>query len=403
MVKDTKSATKKLDTGLAAFVTVARIHGVPADPEQIKHSLALGGDLITELNILRVAKDLKFKAKAAQVDIKSLYKLPLPVIAENINGKFFVIAQINEKNVLVLNPEKPAPESLSIDKFKSIWNGRIILLAKRIWKQDSRPFGIRWFIPTVIKYKKPLLHVLLAAAFLQIIGLFTPILTQVIIDKALVHQSLSTLNILAVGMIIVAIFELTMTLARSYIFTHTTSRIDVMLSSRLFNHLFSLPLRYFETRRVGDTAARVQALESIRSFLTGTPLTTVIDVLFMGVYIIVMFIYSPALTWVVLGSLPFFAGLAAVITPMLRDRTDEKFNTGAESQSFLVESVTGAQTIKSFALEPEMQKRWEDQAANYTRANYKASIMLVPWVNLFKNLQILLFFGLVRNLLSVVI
>ena len=373
--KGAKAKKPVIDTGLAAFVTVARINGIPADPEQIKHSLAIDPELMTELDILRAAKSLKLKAKAEKLDFKSLQKLPLPLIAVTKKNTYIVVARIADAKVLVLFPEKEAPESMEADAFRKIWNGRVILFTKRIWQQDSRPFGLRWFIPTIVKYKQPLIQVLIAAFFLQIIGLFTPILTQVIIDKALVHQSISTLNIIAIGMVIIGLFEMLMTLARSYIFTHTTSRIDVTLSARLFNHLFSLPLRYFETRRVGDTAARVQALESIRNFLTGAPLMTIIDVLFMGVYIFVMFLYSVPLTWVVIGSLPFFAGLAAIITPMLRNRTDEKFNTGADSQSFLVESVSGAQTIKSFALEPEMQKRWEDKAANYTRASYKASIL----------------------------
>lgn len=367
--------SNQVDTGLVSFVTVARVLGIPADPEQIVHSLALGADQMRELDILRAARSFKLKARAEHIDLKTLRKLPLPVIAQTKKDKYLVVARVGDEKVLVLKPEKSAPELIEVEVFQKLWSGRVILMTKRVWQQDSRPFGLSWFIPTIIKYRKPLIQVLIAAFFLQILGLFTPILTQVVIDKALAHQSISTLNIIAIGMIIVALFEACMTFARSYIFTHTTSRIDVTLSSRLFNHLFSLPLRYFETRRVGDTAARVQALESIRTFLTGAPLITVIDVLFMGVYIFVMFIYSVPLTWVVLLSLPVFAGLAAIITPMLRNRTDEKFNTGAESQSFLVESVTGAQTIKSFALEPEIQKRWEDQAANYTRASYRASIL----------------------------
>lgn len=370
-----KPESHKVDTGLMAFVTVARINGIPADPEQIRHSLALDANPMTEHDILRAAKELKFKSKATSFKLKELVKLPMPLIAQTTKGAYMVIAQYQSGKFLILHPDKDTPETITEKAFEKIWSGRVILVTKRLFQQDGRPFGLRWFIPTIIKYKKPLIQVLIAAFFLQILGLFTPILIQVVIDKALAHQSLSTLDIIAVGMIIVALFEVLMSLARTYIFNHTTSRIDVTLSARLFKHLFSLPLRYFETRRVGDTAARVQALEGVRTFLTGAPLTTVIDVLFMGIYIFVMFIYSVPLTWVVLASLPLFAGLAAIITPMLRKRTDEMFNNGANAQSFLVESVTGAQTIKSFALEPEMQKRWEDQAAEYTRASYRASVL----------------------------
>lgn len=189
--------------------------------------------------------------------------------------------------------------------------------------------------------QKPLLEVLLAAFILQILAILAPILTQVVIDKALSHHSTSTLDVIVFGLVVVALFEGFMSIARNYIFTHTTSRIDVILSSRLFKHLFALPLRYFETRRVGDTTARVMELEKVRQFLTGAPMTTLIDVSFMFVFIIVMFIYSPTLTWVILGSLPFFVVLSGVITPLLRRRLDERFDAGAESQSYLVESVTG--------------------------------------------------------------
>jgi subfamily B ATP-binding cassette protein HlyB/CyaB len=193
--------------------------------------------------------------------------------------------------------------------------------------------------------------------------------------KVLVHQGITTLNVLAIALITVTLFEAILNMARTYVFTHTTSRIDIVLGTRLFRHLFQLPLRYFEVRRVGDTIARVRELENIRQFLTGSPLTSVLDVMFIVVYIGVMLFYSPTLTWVTLGTLPLFAILSLIVTPMLRQRLDEKFYRGAESQSYLVEAVTGVQTIKSFALEPEAQKKWEGMLANYIRASFKTSIL----------------------------
>ncbi|MDP2968032.1 MAG: type I secretion system permease/ATPase, partial [Deltaproteobacteria bacterium] len=160
---------------------------------------------------------------------------------------------------------------------------------------------------------------------------------------------------------------------RTYLFTHTSNRIDISLGTKLFKHLFSLPLKYFEVRRVGDTVARVRELENIRHFLTGAPLTTILDVMFIGVYLVVMFIYSTTLSFVVLGAIPIFALLSLIITPMLRHRLDERFNRGAESQAFLVEMVTGAQTIKAMAVEPEVQKRWESLLANYVKASFRTS------------------------------
>ena len=370
-----KKAKPSIDAGLYSFVNIAHFHNIPADPEQIAHALAIGSEGMQESDILRAAKEFKLKAKASTVTFETLKGLPLPAIVGLKKEKFAILAKVDGDKLLILMPDGAPPKVLAEAEFKRKWTGRVLLFTQRFWKEAERKFDIRWFIPTIIKYKRPLLEVLAAAFALQIIGIFTPILTQVVIDKALSHHSTSTLDVITIGLVVIAIFEAVMGVTRNYIFTHTTSRIDVILSARLFRHLFALPLRYFETRRVGDTVARVMELEKIRSFLTGTPMTTLIDVCFMFVYVIVMFIYSPTMTWVVLGSLPFFAVLAGVITPVLRERVDERFNAGAESQSYLVESITGAQTIKSFALEPQLQKSWEGRLSNYVRASYKTSML----------------------------
>lgn len=277
--------------------------------------------------------------------------------------------------MLILRPQKRSPEVITPEAFEEEWNGRIILMATRDMINKQREFGVKWFIPSIIKYKKQLIEVIVAALTLQIFGLFTPIMMQVVIDKVLVHNSMSTLNVLVFALAIIYIFELMMSVLRTYIFTHTTSKIDVILGARLARHLFSLPLRYFESRRVGDTIARVREVENIRQFLTGAPLTAVLDVAFIFIYIGVMLLYSVPLTWIVLASLPVFAAISIIVTPLLRERLDEKFRCGAESNSYMVEAVTGVQTIKSFALEPSVQKKWENLLAQSTKANFKTAIL----------------------------
>ena len=158
---------------------------------------------------------------------------------------------------------------------------------------------------------------------------------------------------------------------RTYLFSHTTNRIDVELGARLFRHLLALPIAYFQARRVGDSVARVRELENIRNFLTSSALTLVIDLFFTVVFIAVMFLYSPLLTWIVLGSLPLYIAISAGATPLFRRRLDEKFRRGAENQAFLVESVTGVETLKAMAVEPQMQRRWEEQLAGYVAASFR--------------------------------
>ena len=389
----------KLDTGLACLVMIAKFHGVAADAAQIKHVFAIGNDGMNETDILRAAKELGFKAKAVDVEFERLQKLPMPMIVKIQaigDSQYVILAKIEGEQVLILHPAENKPRILKKDEFMSQWTGnpphpiplpqgertkergekqkgKIILIAHRglAFLKSEEFFGLKWFIPSIWKYRKPLSEVLIASLVLQIFGLVTPIFTQVIIDKVLVHRGLTTLDVLAIGLIAIALFEALLSILRTYVFTHTTSKIDVTLSTRLFKHLLALPLRYFEVRRVGDTVARVRELENIRHFLTGAPLTSVLDVMFMVVFIAVMFFYSTTLTLVALAALPLFAGLSVLVTPMLRHRLDERFNRGADAQSYLVEAVSGVQTVKSFALEPASQKKWEGLLSNYIRASFK--------------------------------
>ena len=211
--------------------------------------------------------------------------------------------------------------------------------------------------------------------FLQTFGLITPLFSQVIIDKVLVHKGLSTLDVLVIGLFLINVFEMVLNVTRTYVFSHTTNRVDVILGAKLFKHLLALPLPYFEARTVGSTIARIRELETIRSFITGTALTVVLDLIFTIVFIAVMFFYSPTLTLISLAALPFFIALSAMATPAIRERLNRKFERNAENQSYLVEMVTGIQTVKSLAIEPQLNGRWEGMLANYVRASFRAGFL----------------------------
>ena len=189
----------------------------------------------------------------------------------------------------------------------------------------------------------------------------------------LVHKGLTTLHILAIGLLTLAVFEALLGGLRTYLFSHATNRIDVMLGARLYRHLLALPIAYFDARRVGDSVARVRELETIRNFLTGSSLTLVVDLLFTFVFFIVMYAYSPLLTGVVAGAIPFYLLLSVLVTPVFRRRLNEKFSRGTENQAFLVESISGVHTVKALSLEPQLQKQWEEQLAGYVHAAFRAS------------------------------
>lgn len=368
--------TKKQDSGLSCFMIVMKFLGIPITKEQAESLAVLDLEQKTgEVEIIQSAKALKTKARLCQLNVSKLKNVMSPIIAKDRNGEFFIVAKSKEDKFMILFADKTQPEVKSREELSQIWDGTAIIITKKGILDREAAFSFKWFIPTILKFKKEFIQVLIAVFTVQILGILTPVMTQVVVDKVLVHRSMSTLNVLAIGIAIVYIYELILSLAKNYVFTHTTNRIDVMLSYKLFKHLFALPLKYFESRRVGETVARVRELDSIRSFLTGTPLSSMIDLIFIIVYIVVLFLYSKFLTLIVLCSIPVYAILSAIVTPLFKRRLDEKFETGANTQSFLVESITGVQTVKSYALEPKFEKKWGDLQADYVKASYKTSMV----------------------------
>ncbi|WP_164887390.1 type I secretion system permease/ATPase [Hahella sp. KA22] len=369
-----KNSTGRLDTGLAALVMLARFHQVAADPAQIQHHFGTHENAFTEQALIRASRHLKLKAKAFTSSWEKLAHIALPAIAATQDGRYVVLARAAEDKVLIQDPASQGPQTLSKDEFMALWSGRLILITKRsVLPGMSGKFDISWFIPAILKYKSLLRDVIIASFFIQLFALITPLFFQVIIDKVLVHKGLTTLDVLAFGLIVLSIFDVVLNGLRNYVFSHTTNRVDVTLGSKLYHHLIHLPISYFLMRQVGNTVARVRELDTIRNFITSSALTLVIDLFFTIVFFVVMYFYSPTLTWVVLGSIPFYVALSVYITPILRNRLDEKFKRGAENQAFLTESVSGMETVKAMAVEPQMQRRWEENLAAYVAASFKAS------------------------------
>ena len=332
----------------------------------------MGAARLGVTEILRCAKDFGLKARAQRTSWNRLAVTPLPGIALLRDGGFLILGKVVDDKLLVQRPLSPRPETMTQAELEAIWDGDIILMARRATLTDlSRRFDIGWFVGAVHKYRRLLGEVLVASFFLQIFALISPLFFQVVIDKVLVHRSMSTLDVLIIGLVALTVFEAILETLRVYLFAHTTNRIDVELGARLFRHLMALPIAYFQARRVGDSVARVRELENIRQFLTSSALTLVIDLLFTFVFLAVMFYYSTTLTLIVLASFPFYIGISAGAAPLFRRRLDEKFNRGSENQAFLVESVTGVETLKAMAVEPQMQRRWEEQLAGYVAASFR--------------------------------
>jgi subfamily B ATP-binding cassette protein HlyB/CyaB len=373
MLLESPPASQSNFSGLSVLVLLLRVHGIASDAKQLSHRY---GDSIGTDEILRCAKDLKLKARAITTTWERLFKTTLPAIAERSDGSFILVSKISGTDVFIYDPGTGRPESIDRTRFESQWQGRLILMTRRSNLIDTaRRFDITWFLQAMVKYRKLLGEMLIASFFLQLFALVSPLFFQVVIDKVLVHRGLSTLDVIVIGLLVVSVFESVLTALRTYVFSHTTNRIDVELGARLFKHLVGLPISYFEARRAGDSVARVRELENIRNFLTSSALTLIIDLFFTFVFLAVMAFYSLWLTGIVLISFPFYIAISALVTPIFRHRLNEKFNRGAENQAFLVEAITGIGTLKALAVEPQMQRRWEEQLASYVRSSFRVSTL----------------------------
>ncbi len=360
-----------IDTGLNSLIIIAKHFGIPSDIRQLERAYSLEKGTVDTVTILRAAKDLKLKVrKLDNVESSKFKVLNFPAIVRLKNENYVVVFGTDGERIAIIDPLL-SPNIIEADwnKFTENWSGEVILFTKRFTLNDKiSKFELSWFIPSIIKYKKLLLQVLLISFILQLCGLAAPLFTQVIIDKVLVHRSLNTLDIMIIGMILIAVFQNWMTSLRSYIFNHTTNKIDVSLSSRMFKTITALPMKFFQKWQVGEVVSRVGELENLRSFLTGSSLTLVLDLLFAIIYLGVMFFYSNTLSLVVMLMLPLFILLNVSIAPLYKKLINNKFLIGAENQSFLIETITGMRTVKSMTIERQFVRKYEEILAKYVNS-----------------------------------
>ena len=358
-------------TALACFLIAMQYLHVKVDETAIKEKWS-GQHAASELEImLRLAKEQQFKAQIINKTLVDLPQVPIPAIAKMHDGSFVVIGWNDGKNVFVSNPQRERPYAQPIEEFAAQWTGELLVFTSGLdWRRLAEKYSLPWFFSVIVHFKQYWRDVFAGSFVLQIFGIVIPLFTQVIIDKVLGNNGVSTLDVLGIALILFGVFQCVIGILRTYVLTHTTNKLDVILGSRLFRHLVALPLPYFEHRRVGDTMMRVGALSGIREFLTGNAITVVLDVFFSIVFVLIMLWYSVSLTLVALAVVPFYLFMNLVITPVYKDRLERVWASGAENNAFLVEAVTGMQTVKSLAVEPQFRFRWENLLSQYVSRNF---------------------------------
>ncbi len=397
-------APTTVDSGLMALCGIAAYFRIAAEPPALRRELALSGTAVADAGqILRAAKLIGLRAaqgtlRKGAVDLDSLVA---PSLVQRRDGVFEIFGGRQAAGrYRMIDPVTRLERIIDADTFAALYEPFAIRVSRRFLGAGAAPtrFGFSWFLPSIWRYRRPLGHVLLASLFVQLFALVTPLFFQVVIDKVLSHRGFSTLTVLVAGLVIIGVFDVVLQYLRSYALSHTTNRIDVELGQRLFQHLLRLPIGYFETRSAGQTVARVRELETIRTFLTGQGLFAALDFAFAFIFIAVLFAYSTTLTLIVLGTIPIYLLLTWVIRPLLRTRIQDKFDKGALSQQFLVETVIGIETVKASAVEPVMQAEWEERLAAYVKSSFDATMLAAVGQNAIQYVSklstaFLLFFG----------
>ena len=395
------AASAAVDSGLQALCGIAAYYRIAADPVEIRRHLSLGERPVEFADLIRSAHLIGMRARlVSNLAKERLAALPAPSMLRLRDGGFNAFGGKTPKGLYrIIDPVSRQIRELPLDELFDLVEPQALLIARKLGGAGVNPetFSLRWFLPSIWRYRKPLGHVLLASFFVQMFALVTPMFFQVVIDKVLSHKGYDTLFVLVGGLAVIGLFDVVLQYLRTYALSHTTNRIDVELGRRLFDHLFHLPMSYFETRAAGQTVARVRELETVRAFLTGQGLFSAIDLFFTIVFLAVLLAYSWKLALIVIFSIPLYVLIAALLRPSLREKIKEKFNRGAESQQMLVESIVGVQTIKAGAIEPAMQTQWEERLAAYVSSSFDAGLIgaggqsAIQYVNKLTTAALLLF------------
>lgn len=353
-------------SGLTSLAMMARLLEVPVSEVDLEHRLGKS-EAVTAADLLFLSRDyLRFRARRKKSTPEDLARLPLPAIVEFNDGSFHVLAKVETGSFLLHDTLTGNPEKLGTDDFSERYSGHVILLA--LSHDDERTdqirnFGLGWFVTAFLQEKGIASQVIMSALIVQIFALATPLFTMIIIDKVFSSSGISTLEVLIMGLLVIAVFDLLLGSFRRRLLHHISNKLDVRLVARLFRHLTRLPMAFFSRKQTGDTISRLRELEGIRGFLTGTALTALIDFPFSIVFLAVMYLFSPLLTGIVLIAVISSFILYGIINPFLRERLEKKHRHTTDAQSFLIEAVANMETVKSMSVEPRIHRQWEHQLA----------------------------------------
>ena len=377
-----------VQTGPECLAAALRHHGLDGNAGRLVAEHAIGAEGVGFELMLRMARDGGLRARRIKVKPAAILRLgqAYPALARLENGNWVSIlgADKDEGGQVVLRLFDPLATAaggviaVKLEQFAKRWAGEL-LLAKRSYAlaDPEQPFGFAWFVPEILHQRRLFLDVAIAALFLYALGLATPIFFQLVIDKVLVHQSYSTLIVLAIGVGVALVFEAVFVFLRRYLLIYATNRIDIRVATRTFRHLLDLPINFFERSSAGVLVKHMQQSARIREFLTGRLFLTMLDTLSLLVFIPVLLMYSVPLSLIVLGLSAMIALVVALLVAPFRKRLAALYAAEGERQGLLVETMHGIRTLKSLAMEPLQRRVWDDRSAQTINTRFKVETISI--------------------------
>ncbi|MBW7900127.1 MAG: peptidase domain-containing ABC transporter [Rhodocyclaceae bacterium] len=368
------------DAVLWTLAAACQLHRIPFDPQLVLQQFPPPHD---EASLRAALTALGFRSGLRDADLDGLSDIHTPcfLTARRDDGaplSLTLLLRCDGERILCVEPGSQEPREISLAEFAPRYAGQALQFAPEtspVTDPDvpagPREFGFSWFVPELLKHRAIWRDVLLASFAIQLVGLATPLFTQVVIDKVVVHQTLSTLTVIGIGLFVFMVFSALMTWVRQYLVLHTGNRVDAVLGTRVFEHLFALSPRYFEHRPTGVIVARLSGVETIREFIAGAAVSLLLDIPFLVVFLAIMFWYSWQLSLIAVGLLGAVAVLSLLVAPAIRNRLNRQFLVGARNQAFLTEYVAGFETVKSLQMEPQLKSRYSDYLADYLAATFR--------------------------------
>lgn len=359
------------NNGLEAIVWIANFYKQNVTKEQLRHAIGLQTVSPTEWDIQECAHTLGYETELISVSHSQLNILPLPVLIY-FEKEWAILDKKNE--LILINPTNGEKQLINDIVFGASAQLDVMLIKEQYEPEQKKAFGFGWFIPSIMRQYGKLRNIFILSAVIQLFALVSPLLFQNLVDKVLVGRSISNLHVIAIAIFAIAVMEPVYAFIRNKIFSHTSSQISAELSGKIYRHLMALPLNYFKLRPTGKIIARVRELAHIRQFLTGSTLMLFIDFIFVIIFIAVLFSYSSLMAWILIGSMGVFFILWTIFGPIIRQQTEKAYQADENGLTFLTESITGIETIKTTATEKYFNQRWKKIFSKQLRQNFKVSI-----------------------------